>query len=49
MDELIQFINMSGFPVAVAAYCLIRMETTIKQMTDALTKLTVKIGGMDDE
>lgn len=40
MDDLSQFISTVGFPIAVAAYLLIRMETTIKSLTESVQRLT---------
>jgi len=49
MDELIQMINNSGFPIVVALYSLIRLETTIKSNTEAIIKMSSLIGGKDVE
>lgn len=45
MEEMIALINQSGFPIIVSLFCLIRMETTIKNNTVAINKLAAKIGG----
>lgn len=49
MDELIQLINQSGFPIVVSLFCLVRMETTIKNNTEAINKLAARFGGADNE
>jgi|GEM_PF-2772807 len=55
MDELIQMINNSGFPIVVALYSLVRLETTIKANTEAIVKMSAiiatmqKSGGVLDE
>lgn len=45
MNELIQLINNSGFPIVVALYSLIRLETTIKSNTEAINVMSGIIGG----
>lgn len=49
MEELIQLINNSGFPIVVALYSLIRLETTIKANTEAIVKMSGVIGGGKNE
>ena len=39
MDEWIKLISTVGFPIAVSAYLLIRLETTIKELTRSVTNL----------
>ncbi len=42
MDETwIRVISTVGFPIAVAAYLLIRLEHNIKELTATVTKLTI--------
>lgn len=45
MEDMIQLINQSGFPIVVSLFCLIRMETTIKNNTAAINELAAKMGG----
>ena len=40
MDELFNLIANVGFPIAVAGYLLIRIESKIDSMTVAITQLT---------
>lgn len=40
MDEIAQFISTVGFPVAVAAFLLWRMNGKLDKMTKALEALT---------
>lgn len=42
-SELITLISQFGFPIAVAAFVLIRMETTVKKNTEALQELKVVV------
>jgi hypothetical protein len=49
MEELIQMVNNSGFPIVVALYSLIRLETTIKTNTEAIIKMSAVIGGKGNE
>lgn len=39
MDELLTFIAQSGFSVAVAAYLLVRMESRLEALTQAINEL----------
>lgn len=45
MEDWANWITNNGFAVAVAGYLLLRMETTIKELTKAVTVLTAKMGG----
>ena len=40
IDIIIRLVNGVGFPIAVAAFVLIRMENTLNKLTDAVTKQT---------
>jgi hypothetical protein len=42
-SELITFISQFGFPIAVATFVLLRMESTIKRNTEAITALKEEI------
>lgn len=44
MDEAIKFIQAVGFPIAVAAYVLWRMEYTQKELIKAMNRLTYVLG-----
>ncbi len=39
MDDIINLIANVGFPIAVAAYLLIRLETKLNQLTQAIGEL----------
>lgn len=43
-DQLMTMISQVGFPIAVAGYVLIRMETTIRELTKAVNNMSAKIG-----
>jgi hypothetical protein len=49
VEELIQLINNSGFPIVVALYSLVRLETTIKANTEAIVKMSAVMGGNKNE
>lgn len=38
-DEYVKIISTVGFPIVVAGYLLIRLEGTIKELTDTVSKL----------
>lgn len=40
MDDAIKFIQAVGFPIAVAAYVLIRMEYTQRELIKSINALT---------
>jgi hypothetical protein len=40
MDDIIKFIQAVGFPIAVAAYVLIRMEYTQRELIKSINALT---------
>lgn len=42
-QEVVQAISTVGFPIIVAMYSLIRLETTVKENTHMLTKLYEKM------
>lgn len=41
--DLIQVISQVGFPIAVAAYSLIKLNSTIEENTKVLRAIAVKI------
>ena len=43
IDDWIKLISTVGFPIAVTAYLLIRLEGTIKSLTDAVQRLIVSM------
>lgn len=50
-DQLVTLISSVGFPIVVAGYCLVTLNTTMMKMTDAinsLSSLIQKQGGDDD-
>lgn len=44
MEELISFISTVGFPIVVALFSLIRLETTIKENTKVMIAIAAKMG-----
>jgi hypothetical protein len=40
MEELLKLITNYGFPIVVAIYLLIRMETKLTVLNEAIVKLT---------
>ena len=42
MKDITEFIQSVGFPIFVAVYVLLRLEKTIKSLTDAVLKLQEK-------
>jgi hypothetical protein len=44
LDELIGFISTVGFPIVVALYSLIRLETTVKENTKVMIAIAAKMG-----
>lgn len=43
MEGLVMLISNVGFPIAVAAYLLIRLEPVIKGLQESITGLTIMI------
>jgi hypothetical protein len=39
VDGWVKLVSTVGFPIAVAAYLLIRLETTIKDLTRTMNRL----------
>ena len=44
--ELVALISNVGFPIAIALYVLIRLESTLKKNTEVIGNLCIKIGEM---
>jgi hypothetical protein len=44
MEEVVTMVSQVGFPIVVALYSLIRLETAVKNMTRVLTVISTKIG-----
>ena len=49
MEEIIQFIANVGFPCFMATYVVMRTEPTIKQLIEAVTKITTIVSKYHDE
>lgn len=47
--ELIEMIANVGFPIAVAAYLLIRVENKMDKLTEAVGQLTSALDGFKKE
>lgn len=45
MDDITTYIGQLGFPIAVTAYLLVRMETSIRELTKAVQALTASKEG----
>jgi len=41
--ELVQVISQVGFPIAVATYSLVVLNTTIQKNTEIMTKIATKL------
>ena len=46
MEEMMNFIQNTGFAVGVAAFLLIRVDKTLKELRDSIISLTVTIDKM---
>lgn len=44
LDELVKVVRELGFPIAVAAFVLWRLEARLRELTHAITALTVQCG-----
>lgn len=42
--DLVTLIGQVGFPIAVAAYLLIRVDKTMKELAGAVSSLSAKVG-----
>mgnify|MGYP001426137962 CR=1 FL=1 len=43
MESILQAISNVGFPIFMAIYLAMRVETTIKELTQAITKLIERL------
>ncbi len=43
MEDLTNLVSNVGFPIAIALYVLIRLESTLKKNTEAIIALRAKI------
>jgi hypothetical protein len=41
--DLVQIISQVGFPIAVAAYALIKLNTTIEKNTEVMIRIAAKM------
>lgn len=49
-DQVVTLISSVGFPIVVAGYCLVTLNTTMENLTDAVTELTNTFkGGNEDD
>lgn len=46
MDDLVILIGNYGFPIAVTAYLLVRIESKLSKLTDSIHELTTVIKSM---
>ena len=46
MEDLINMVGNFGFPIAVTAYLLVRIESKLSQLTESIHQLTTAIKGM---
>lgn len=46
MEDLIEVVGNFGFPIAVTAYLLVRIESKLSQLTESIHQLTTAIKGM---
>ena len=49
MEQLDLILNAAanyGFPMALSAYLLLRMEARMQQLTDAINKLNIVVSGL---
>jgi len=46
MEEILTMIANFGFPIAVSAYLLVRIEGKLEKLTAAITDLAKVVGGM---
>ncbi len=46
MEDIIKMIGNFGFPIAVAAYLLVRIESKLNQLTESIHELTTAIKSM---
>ncbi|MFA9423171.1 MAG: YvrJ family protein [Sedimentibacter sp.] len=46
MEELLNIVGNFGFPIAVTAYLLVRIESKLTQLTQSIHELTTAIKSM---
>lgn len=46
MEDLINIVGNFGFPIAVTAYLLVRIESKLTQLTESIHELTTAIKSM---
>ncbi len=46
MEDLLNIIGNFGFPIAVTAYLLVRIESKLTQLTESIHELTTAIKSM---
>jgi hypothetical protein len=44
MEEIVGLVSQVGFPIVVALYSLIRLESTVKANTEVLTIISARMG-----
>lgn len=49
MEELMKLISNVGFPIAVAAYLLVRTEKKMEVLNDSITKLTTAVDKLNEK
>lgn len=48
MEDLVKLVSQVGFPIVVALYSLIRLESAVRSMNQLLTVIATKIGVEND-
>lgn len=48
MEEIMKYVSTVGFPIVVALYSLVRLETTIRENTKVMTIIATKLGVEDN-
>ncbi|MDW5298667.1 MAG: YvrJ family protein [Sedimentibacter sp.] len=46
MEDLLNLVGNFGFPIAVTAYLLVRIESKLTQLTESIHELTTAIKSM---
>lgn len=49
MEDLIAMIGNFGFPIAVTAYLLVRIESKLSQLTESIHDLTTAIKSIEKQ
>ena len=47
MEDLLNIIGNFGFPIAVTAYLLVRIESKLTQLTESIHELTTAIKSIE--